>query len=75
MVTSDPGASHQDTGQRLAMQAPEIHNLCSANHGGDIKTNGANYTRHGHISDVSVNVWVVSSEIQTAKMISSTQLN
>ena len=29
----------------------------------------------GHISDVSVNVCVVSSEIQTAKMISSTQLN
>ena len=29
----------------------------------------------GHISDVSVHVCVVSSEIQTAKMISSTQLN
>lgn len=74
-MTRGPHIRTLDRGWALSMQAPEIHNLCSANHGGDIKTNGANYTRHGHISDVSVNVWVVSSEIQTAKMISSTQLN
>lgn len=56
------------------MQAPEIISVVAIT-GATLKLMAPIIPGPGHISDVSVNVWVVSREIQTAKMISSTQLN